>query len=218
MALSPKQQRFVDEYAVDQNATQAYKRAGYKVRAGQSARAAGGRLFRTPAIRAAIDVKLSALAEDTNMTAKEAWRESGYIARSDIGDIIDFTGIDPRLKPVNEIPESARRAIKSVKVKRYLEGSGDEARMVEVMEFTFWDKPGALNTRLRALGELKETVEHTGKDGGPVKVEADVNIIDVRKKIVSYVNEIRAAAARNLLEAGENGHTNGEQSTDETGA
>ena len=67
--------------------------------------------------------------------------------------------------PANEIPESALRAIKSAKVKRYTEGSDDDAREVEIIEFTFWDKPGQLNTTLKALGELKDTVEHRGKIG-----------------------------------------------------
>lgn len=165
MPLTDKQKRFIDEYVIDQNATQAYKRAGYKVRSAASAHACAAKLLRNATLRAEIDKRLAALAVKTRMTAEEAWAESRCIAASDIGDIIDMTGPEPRLKPVNQIPASARRAIKSVKVKRYLEGSGENAREVEVMEFTFWDKPGQIVARLKALGELRDTLELTGKDG-----------------------------------------------------
>ena len=84
MALSTKQHRFVDEYMVDQNATQAYKRAGYKARSEKSAKAGGGRLYGNPAVRAAIDARRKVLAEEVGLTAREMWRESGYIALSDI--------------------------------------------------------------------------------------------------------------------------------------
>jgi phage terminase small subunit len=209
MKPTDKQQRFIDEYCIDQNATQAYRRAGYKVKSDPAANSAASRLYMNPAIRAAIDAKLAILARDTAMTAKEAWRESGFIARSSMGDIIDFSGINPKLRPANEIPESAIRALKSVKVKRYMEGTGEEAREVQLLEFRFWDKPGELHTRLKALGELKETIEHTGKDGG--KIEAEVTIIDKRETIASFVEEFRAASRRNLQEAAElNGHTNGD--------
>lgn len=58
-----------------------------------------------------------------------------------VGEILDFTGDVPKLKPACQIPEHARRAIASVKVKRYVEGTGDKAREVEVTEFTLWNKP-----------------------------------------------------------------------------
>jgi phage terminase small subunit len=209
MAISPKQQRFVDEYTIDQNATQAYKRAGYRVLSAKSAKSAGGRLYANPIVRAAIDAKLAILAEETGMTAKEAWRESRYIALSDIGDVIDFSGIEPRLKPANQIPESARRALKSVKVKRYMEGTGEEAREVQILEFTFWDKPAELHTRLKALGELKEKVEHTHKGGAPIQTTD--TIIDsraTRAKIISFAEEFREAALRTLQEKAE--HINGD--------
>jgi len=204
MELTTKQKRFVDEYVADPNATQAYKRAGYK---GGQAHAA--RLYANPAVRAAIDAKLALLAQKTGLTAEKMWRESGFIALSNIADVIDFTGTDPKLKPANQIPEAALRAIKSVKVKRYLEGTGEEAREVQLLEFTFWDKPGEIHTRLKALGELKETVEHTGRGGRPI--EAEINFIDVNAKILSFAAEFREAARRNLQEAaeaaGNNGHS-----------
>lgn len=52
--LTPKQQRFVQEYLIDLNATQAYRRAGYKVRSDNVAAVNADRLLRNAKIAAAI--------------------------------------------------------------------------------------------------------------------------------------------------------------------
>jgi len=193
MAFTDKQQRFIDEYAIDQNQTQAYRRAGYKVQSERAAEAASSRLYAKPHIRAACDERIQALAKKTRLTAEEAWEESRCIAKSDIGDVIDFTGAQPKLKPANQIPESARRAIKSVKVKRYVEGAGDSAREVEVMEFTFWDKPNQLNTTLKAHGELKENLHLSGK------IEGDANLSESDKNaiLMAMAGKLEAIQAAN---------------------
>ena len=64
---------------------------------------------------------------------------------------LDFTGDVPRLKPANMIPESARRAISGMKVKRYMEGRGEDAREVEVIEFKLWPKVEAMRRKVRML-------------------------------------------------------------------
>jgi len=51
--LSAKQQRFVDEYLIDLNATAAYERAGYKAK-GTSAGACAARLLAVASIKLAI--------------------------------------------------------------------------------------------------------------------------------------------------------------------
>lgn len=214
--LTDKQRRFIDEYCIDQNATEAYKRAGYQAGSDNAAAVAASRLLANPRIRAEVDARLAELAKKARITAEEAWRELGHIARSDIGDILDMTGVEPRLKPANQIPESARRAIKSVKVKRYMEGSGDDAREVELIEFTFWDKPGQIGVALRALGELKEKVEHSGPGGKPI--ESTVTVIDSRAKILSFAEEFREAALQNLAEAALRNETTDGQGTEQASA
>ena len=67
MALSARQQAFVDEYCVDRNAKQAYIRAGYSAK---TAETAGPRLFGNVEVRAAIDAKLAKLAEKVEVDAQ----------------------------------------------------------------------------------------------------------------------------------------------------
>jgi phage terminase small subunit len=132
-----------------------------------------------PAISAAIKERVAGLAASAGLTPEDVWREWGHICRASIGDVIDFTGVQPTLKPAGAIPEAALRAISSMKVKRYVEGDGDDALTVEVVEFKFWDKPGTLSTVAKAMGELIDRVEHTGPKGGPITHEHAVHFPDV---------------------------------------
>ncbi|WP_171473755.1 terminase small subunit [Frigoriglobus tundricola] len=64
--MTPKQQRFVDEYLIDLNATQAAIRAGYSAR---SAKGHTHRLLQDPEIRNAIDAAQAARRKRTELTA-----------------------------------------------------------------------------------------------------------------------------------------------------
>lgn len=65
--LTPKQQRFVDEYMVDCNGTQAAIRAGYSKR---TAKEQASQLLTKLNIRQEIDKRQAALAEEGMITAK----------------------------------------------------------------------------------------------------------------------------------------------------
>ncbi len=140
-SLTPKQERFVEEYLVDLNATRAAIRAGYSQR---NADKIGPELLGKTRIAAAIVAKRERVSLKAEVSAAEVLRELAVIAFSDVGEVMDFSGVALRLKAANEIPERARRALSSVKVKRYLEGHGDDVREVEVTEFKFWPKTQAL--------------------------------------------------------------------------
>jgi hypothetical protein len=106
--------------------------------------ARSGGLMGDDRVKAAIEVALAERKRRLQLTADDVLEELACLGRSDIGEVLDFTGDDPQLRPVNQIPERARRAIASVKVRRYWEGHGDDARQVEVTEFKMWDKLSAL--------------------------------------------------------------------------
>lgn len=65
--LTPKQQRFVEEYLVDLNATQAAVRAGYSAK---TAHAIGRENIHKPAIAAALQAQRQALSERTGRTVE----------------------------------------------------------------------------------------------------------------------------------------------------
>lgn len=83
MELSPKQERFVEEYLLDMNATAAAIRAGYKER---TAAQQGHNLLQKPAIAVAIREAQAKLAERTKITQDYVLEKLKEIADSDAGD------------------------------------------------------------------------------------------------------------------------------------
>lgn len=155
MALTPKQLRWIEEYQVDLNATQAAARAGYSAR---TANRTGARMLSNAVIMAAVRTRLAARSARISAQADDVLRELLRIAYSDIGDVLDFAGDAPRLRSARDIPDAARRCVSSMKVRRYTEGRGDNARDVEVTEFKLWDKLSALDKLARHLGLLKDGI------------------------------------------------------------
>lgn len=86
MALTPKQQRFVDEYLVDLNATQAAIRSGYSRR---SAAEQGHDLLRKPQVAAAVQAGQAARAERTGITADRVLTELARIAFADHRQLVE---------------------------------------------------------------------------------------------------------------------------------
>lgn len=151
MALNARQLRFIDEYIDCANATVAYRKAGYKAK-GNSAEVNATRLLKNAQVAAEIAKRRGVLVERRLITADRLAEELSHLAMSDVGEIMDFTQAEPRLLPANQIPERARRAIQSVKVKRFWEGTGDNAREVEITEFRLWPKNDAIEKLAKMLG------------------------------------------------------------------
>ena len=162
--------RFVEEMMVDGNATQAALRAGYSPR---TAFAQGSALLSIPAIRAAVAAKRGHLAARNRRTADGVLEELAVIAFSDIGEILDMSGEQPKLRAMRDIPERARRAIAKIKVKRALEGTGKDAREVEITEFSLWSKTDALEKLAKHFGLLVERIQVNDVTGEAPEYVAD---------------------------------------------
>ncbi|MBM4072843.1 MAG: terminase small subunit [Planctomycetes bacterium] len=169
-SLNPRQRRFVEEYLIDLNAAKAYGRAGYRAH-GASADAAAWRLLRNVKVAAAIREAQQARSTQTGIKSSQVLEEISHVAFSDIGDVLDFSGPNLKVRPASEIPEHARRAIASMKVHRKIEGTGDNAREVEVTEIKFWNKLGALDQAGRHLGLFDDA-----QDSVTVNVENKVKL------------------------------------------
>lgn len=89
--LTPKQERFVREYRVDMNATQAAIRAGYSAK---TAHSAGPRLLENVGVREAIDAKQQKLAAKLEITPERIEAELARYAFADAPDA--FPGCEPR--------------------------------------------------------------------------------------------------------------------------
>ncbi|WP_020469120.1 terminase small subunit [Zavarzinella formosa] len=71
MALTPKQERFIGEFLVDLNATQAAIRAGYSSR---TAKSIASELLGKPEVLAALNVRRNAISEQLDITTEWVMR------------------------------------------------------------------------------------------------------------------------------------------------
>lgn len=104
--LTPKQSRFVDEYLLDLNATQAAIRAGYSE---DSAGDIGAQLLGKPHIREAIEAGKAKRAQETQVNAAWLLKRLADEATADVADLYDeATGA---LKPIHQWPSIWRQGL-----------------------------------------------------------------------------------------------------------
>jgi phage terminase small subunit len=164
--LSDREKLFVAAYLKDPNGTQAAVAAGYSER---SARQQATRLLTKASIRAAIDAATTKVAEDAGLTKESVLRQLQRMVEADIAQCFDEHG---NLKPIHEIPVELRTAIASVESEELWEGSGEaRTRIGSARKVKLWDKNSAIEKAMKHLGLLKERVEHTGANGGPIQTE-----------------------------------------------
>jgi phage terminase small subunit len=83
MALNDKHQKFVDEYMLDMNATQAYLRAGYNCTE-EAARVSASKLLTNANIVAEIATRQKVMQESTGMSVKWVLEQYKTIIESNI--------------------------------------------------------------------------------------------------------------------------------------
>lgn len=163
---SAKADKFVQEYLVDLNATQAAIRAGY---AAASAGVAGSRLLKSAKVKAAVAAGMKERSERTEITADRVLQELWRIATSDIAKAFDESGT---LLPVHKMPPEARAALAGVETEEVFEGQGAERVQTGVSrKVKHWDKVKALELAGKHLGMWRDKVEVSGPEGGALTVE-----------------------------------------------
>lgn len=110
VALTDKQQRFVEEYMVDLNATQAAIRAGYSQ---STAHSIGAENLIKPEIQEAIQKRKQELSDQTGITAERVLKEYAKIAFSDIREL--YTP-DNNLYDIRQLDDETAGAVMSVEV------------------------------------------------------------------------------------------------------
>lgn len=158
--LTPKQERFVEEYLIDLNATQAAIRAGYSP---NTAKDIGCENLAKPNIRACIDKEMAERSKRTGINQDRVIRELARLAFVNANDVIDIE--EATLK--SGATEDDTAAIASVKVKTIptKEGEGVER------EIKLTDKLKALELLGKHLGMFKEKID----------IDANVNVNSTTK-------------------------------------
>jgi phage terminase small subunit len=155
MPLTPKQTRFVAEYLVDLNATQAAIRAGYSVRTAN--RIASENLSK-PDIVAAVAAGKAVQLDSAGLSAARTLEELRRLAFCDLRGFFDADG---NLKPIHELTAEHGSALASLEVIIKNAKAGDGVTDT-IHKFKVWDKTRALEMLAKHFGLLTERLEHLG--------------------------------------------------------
>lgn len=163
MALTPKQQRFVDEYLIDLNGKQAAIRAGYSVR---RAEVTASELLTLRKVSEAVEAAMKDREERTHITQDRVLQELARIAFFDIRKLYREDGT---LKNPGELDDDAAAVLAGVDVVEQQTVSMEDGELKRTPTFTkkakVFDKGAALTLAMRHLGMLIDKTELTGKDG-----------------------------------------------------
>ena len=171
--LTPKQQRFVEEYLVDLNATQAAIRAGYSER---TAEVIGHENLRKPKIQGFIDKALAERTERTQITADKVLREYARLGFFDPRKLFNDDGSP---KGIQELDDDTAAVLAGLEVMEIYEGRGEDRQFVgHLKKYKLADKKGALDSIAKHLGMFIDRHEISGPGGGPVQIETLLESLD----------------------------------------
>lgn len=174
--LTPKQQRFVDEYLIDLNATQACIRAGYSEKL---AHTNASKLLQNTTIKNAIQQAMSERQQRTQINADYVLNRLVQIDQLDIADILDNTG---NFKPISEWSKEWRLNLSSFEISETADGG-----FVKKIKFPDKVKNLELLGRHIQVGAWsdKKVVDNISSDGSmtPTNISLD-EILQARQAVL----------------------------------
>jgi len=147
--MTPKQRRFVDEYLIDFNATQAAIRTGY---AAGSAEVTGSRLLRNAKVQTAISAAQQQQTEKLGITVEGVLRAIARLASSDVRKLFDEAG---NLRSIHDLSDEIAAAVASVEVVIRPMPGGKRGEFEHIHKVRFWDKNVALTNLARYVLDRK---------------------------------------------------------------
>lgn len=150
--MTPKQQRFCEEYLIDLNATQAAIRAGYSAR---TANRTGHKLLSKTDIAAKITELQAGRSEATEIDAKWVLLRLAKIADFDIRKLFDTQG---RIVPIDQLDDDTAFALAGLDVD---ENFYEDGTRVVSKKFKTVDKKAALELIAKHLGMFVDRLETT---------------------------------------------------------
>lgn len=178
MALTAKQERFVAEYLIDLNATQAAIRAGYSKK---TAKQVGSENLTKPDIQAAVSDAQAKRSKRTEVTQDRVLAELAKVGFSDLRRVLTSTG---GLIPPQDWDDETAGAIGSLEVvvRPSAEVDEDGNREIEhVHKIKAWDK----------LSALEKIGKHLGMFGGEGASGDDAPGLNITIATTEPVSNIR---------------------------
>jgi len=152
-SLNPKQLRFVEEYLVDLNGTDAAIRAGYNAgKAKKSAGIAAVRLLADRRISTEIARRQAKMSAKFEVTRERIVAELAKIGFWNIDDIVSKTSAGDPFIDLSKADRDVMAGVTEITVDDYVDGRGEDARAVKRIKIKGGNKHGALVDLGKHLG------------------------------------------------------------------
>ena len=171
MAINHQRQRFVEEYLVDLNGTEAAIRAGYSRK---SAKAQASQLLALPEVQAAVSAGQASRSERTKVTADWVLERLRAEAEADILDLYDDDGA---LKPIKNWPPIWRKGLVVGMDVEEIREDGVVVGVVRKPRFSERIKRIELIGKHVGVQAFREQVGLSDPNGEPLKIETIRRVI-----------------------------------------
>ena len=172
MTLTIKQNAFAMAYIETGNASEAYRRSyDASNMAPHSIEVEACRLLQNPGVALRVKELQAEHRKRHDITIDRILTELSKIGFSNMLDYLRVEGPDAFVD-LSTLTRDQAAAIQEVTVEDYKDGRGENARDVRRVKVKLSDKRAALVDMGKHLGMFKELHEHSGKDGGAIKIEA----------------------------------------------
>lgn len=155
--LSVLEAKFVMEYLKDGNGQEAALRAGYQQTKG-SAAVTATHLLKKPNLAAALRTQLEAQAARALISADMVMRELALLGFANMQDFLSGDGAE-RVLDLSKLTRAQAAAIQEYIVEEYVEGRGDDARVVKRTKFKLAPKAAPLEMLAKHFGLTPEKVK-----------------------------------------------------------
>jgi phage terminase small subunit len=188
LALTPKQQRFIQEYLIDLNGTQAAIRAGYSAR---TANEQGSRLLANASVRTALAEAQEALSKATGITAERVLRELALLGFANMADYMRVGSDGDAYLDFSKLTREQAAALAEVTVEDFKDGRGEDARDVRRVKFKLADKRAALVDIGKHLGMFIDRKEIRT---GPLDDKSDADLDAIIRRASTEIQASGGAA------------------------
>lgn len=158
--LTPKQEKFCQEYLVDLNATQAAIRTGYSKK---SAKVIGCENLTKPDVQRKIAELRANLADTNQVTPERLMKEYARLGFFDARKLFNNDGSPKNIHDLDDDTAAAVVGLDTAQIGNTDVGIGT------ILKYKLADKRAALDSMSKTLGTfLPEKHEHTGANGAPL--------------------------------------------------
>ena len=165
MLLTPRQERFCEEYLVDLNAAAAARRAGYSKK---TAAEQGVRLLSNVQVSERIAAMRQERSARVQVDADRVLRELCLLGFSNMDDFLRHQDDGTAYLDFSMLTRDQAAAIQEFVVDEYMEGHGEDVRPVKKTKFKLADKKAALVEIGRHLGMFDDKLRLMNADGSAI--------------------------------------------------